>query len=260
MQSNSPSKPPPALEITPLIRVLLGIADPSPPKCIEDLTFFDPHLNPSQKDAVRFCLEAQEVACIHGPPGMRFLMHHGLDGDMTIIGTGKTHTLLEIIRQLTAPTPTSDPRPSSSVSPSTADTGTGTGQAAAPSEGLKLLVCGASNLAVDNILERLLLLPVGGGGGGNKPDTSSSDSKKESKPKPTDTSLAQRQAQKLKVTRLGHPARVMADHPGILDVTLEVKAGPGRSEQVLASRISTFSVCRCLAFCFTGGFSERCEK
>lgn len=64
---------------------------------------------------------------------------------------------------------------------------------------LRLLVCGASNLAVDNILERLLDLP-----------------REEGKPP-------------LKVTRVGHPARVMA-HEGILDHTLEVKAG--RTDQV----------------------------
>jgi DNA polymerase alpha-associated DNA helicase A len=89
-------------------------------------------------------------------------------------GTGKTHTLIEIIRQLT------------SVSP-------------ANPKSLRLLVCGASNLAVDNILERLLALPV---------------SKK---------------SDKLKITRVGHPARVMSGQ-GILDSTLEVKAS--RSDQV----------------------------
>jgi AAA domain len=83
-------------------------------------------------------------------------------------GTGKTHTLIEIIRQLTYTTPT-NPRSQ------------------------RLLVCGASNLSVDNILERLLSIPASDGNG------------------------------KLKVTRVGHPARVMA-HENVLDVTLEVKA------------------------------------
>ncbi len=92
-----------------------------------------------------------------------------------MIGTGKTHTLVEIIRQLTAVTP-SNPK------------------------ALRLLVCGASNLSVDNILERLLALPAPEGGG-----------------------------ERLKVTRVGHPARVMA-HEGVLESTLEVKAG--RSDQV----------------------------
>jgi DNA polymerase alpha-associated DNA helicase A len=85
-----------------------------------------------------------------------------------MLGTGKTHTLIEIIRQLTSVTP-SNPKP------------------------LRLLVCGASNLSVDNILERLLALP--------------SDGKQDA----------------LKVTRIGHPARVMA-HENILNSTLEVQA------------------------------------
>lgn len=85
------------------------------------------------------------------------------------IGTGKTHTLIEIIRQMTTVTP-SNPKP------------------------LRLLVCGASNLSVDNILERLLALPPPENG------------------------------ERLRVTRVGHPARVMA-HQGVLDSTLEVKAG-----------------------------------
>ena len=83
-------------------------------------------------------------------------------------GTGKTHTLIEIIQQLTRETPDNS-------NPS------------------RVLVCGASNLAVDNILERLLVLP------------------------------AVDKSQKLRVTRIGHPARVMA-HEGILGSTLEVKA------------------------------------
>lgn len=90
------------------------------------------------------------------------------------IGTGKTHTLIEIIRQLATVT-LPNPKPQ------------------------RLLVCGASNLSVDNILERLLSIPV------------------------------QEKNEKLKVTRIGHPARVMA-HQGILDNTLEVQAT--KSDQV----------------------------
>ena len=62
-------------------------------------------------------------------------------------------------------------------------------------------MCGASNLSVDNILERLLALPAPEKGKGTP----------------------------LKVTRIGHPARVMANE-GVLEATLEVKAS--RSEQV----------------------------
>ncbi|KAL1745678.1 P-loop containing nucleoside triphosphate hydrolase protein [Schizophyllum fasciatum] len=127
-------------------RVLLGQTLPSADSDNLDIEFFDPMLNDSQKDAIRFCLASNEVACIHGPPG-----------------TGKTHTLIELIRQLCI-------------------------------RGQRLLVCGASNLAVDNILERLLALPV--------------DSR----------------ASHLKVTRVGHPARVMANE-GVIDATLEVQAG-----------------------------------
>jgi DNA polymerase alpha-associated DNA helicase A len=150
------------------------MARPSEKAPIPDLEFFDNSLNSSQKDAVKFCLESPEVACIHGPPGMS--SNDQLYSFLYIqtSGTGKTHTLIEIIRQLTTLTPT-NPNP------------------------LRLLVCGASNLSVDNILERLLALPP---------------SKK---------------GERLKVTRIGHPARVMA-HEGILESTLEVKAT--RTDQV----------------------------
>ena len=66
-------------------------------------------LNESQREAVRFALSASDVAVIHGPPG-----------------TGKTTTLVELVRQ-------------------------------AVRRGDKVLVCAPSNLAVDNLLERLLI-------------------------------------------------------------------------------------------------------
>ncbi|KAI0249793.1 P-loop containing nucleoside triphosphate hydrolase protein [Lactifluus subvellereus] len=134
-----------------LVEVLLGMAMPSRHTMAHSISFFDDSLNDGQKAAVRFALESVEVACIHGPPG-----------------TGKTHTLIEIIRQLISITPI-NPKP------------------------LRLLVCGASNLSVDNILERLLALPTPSHGG------------------------------KLKVTRIGHPARVIA-HEGALNSTLEAQA------------------------------------
>jgi DNA polymerase alpha-associated DNA helicase A len=59
----------PALEMNPLMRVLLGYGAPSPLAPKPEITFFDPSLNQSQKEAVYFSLQAQEVACIHGPPG-----------------------------------------------------------------------------------------------------------------------------------------------------------------------------------------------
>lgn len=151
------------------------MSPPSKPSKLVDISFFDESLNPSQKTAVRFALEAVEVACIHGPPGT-FRRHSASVSFINVqSGTGKTHTLIEIIRQLTSNSPEQRP--------------------------VRVLVCGASNLSVDNILERLLALPP--------PE----------KGKETP----------LKVTRIGHPARVMA-REDVLDATLEVKAG--RSDQV----------------------------
>jgi superfamily I DNA and/or RNA helicase len=65
-------------------------------------------LNEPQLDAVAFALAAKDVAVIHGPPG-----------------TGKTTTVVELIRQAVA-------------------------------RGDRVLACAASNHAVDNLLEKLL--------------------------------------------------------------------------------------------------------
>lgn len=80
-------------------------------------------------------------------------------------GTGKTHTLVELIRQICK-----------------------------LDDKARVLVCGASNLAADNVLERLLA-----------------------------------RAPELSATRIGHPARVLANSR-VLDSTLDARAE--RSEQV----------------------------
>lgn len=72
-----------------------------------ELSFFDAELNPPQRAAVQLTLAAEELALIHGPPG-----------------TGKTRTLVEVIRQCV-------------------------------SRGERVLVSAASNVAVDNLAERL---------------------------------------------------------------------------------------------------------
>ncbi|KAK9493790.1 P-loop containing nucleoside triphosphate hydrolase protein [Lipomyces doorenjongii] len=93
---------------TKLQRIVLGSIKPSKPKASEyPVKYFDDTLNDSQKDAVQFALSASEVSIIHGPPG-----------------TGKTYTVIEIIRQLVE-------------------------------KGERVLVCGPSNISVDTILERL---------------------------------------------------------------------------------------------------------
>ncbi|KAM4054819.1 AAA domain-containing protein [Hirsutella rhossiliensis] len=101
-------------EYSSFIRVLFGLSSPSPlpPELSKDEDFgnvawMDPTLNDSQKDAIRFALASREIALIHGPPG-----------------TGKTHTLIELILQLVK-------------------------------RGQRILVCGPSNISVDNIVERL---------------------------------------------------------------------------------------------------------
>ncbi|KAI0057300.1 P-loop containing nucleoside triphosphate hydrolase protein [Artomyces pyxidatus] len=158
----------PKPDLTRLTETLLGIAKLSPSLRTQDLVFFDDSLNQSQKEAVKFALESPEIACIHGPPGK----------SNDTLRTGKTHTLIEIIRQLTSVTSNN-------------------------AKAQRVLVCGASNLSVDNILERLLALPT--------PD----------------------KGEPVKVTRIGHPARVMANE-GILESTLDVKAG--RSDQAALAR------------------------
>jgi DNA polymerase alpha-associated DNA helicase A len=123
-------------EYTHFMRVAFGHTSPLLPdaEAAGPVEFVDPSLNESQKEAVRFALAAQDIALIHGPPG-----------------TGKTHTLIELILQMVL-------------------------------RKKRVLVCGPSNVSVDNIVERLA---------------------------PT----------KVPVVRIGHPARLL---PSVLDHSLEV--------------------------------------
>ncbi|KAF5592647.1 HCS1-DNA helicase A [Fusarium pseudoanthophilum] len=57
-------------------RVLFGLSSPSPvsedlskDETVGNIEWFDPTLNDSQKNAIRFALLSREVALIHGPPG-----------------------------------------------------------------------------------------------------------------------------------------------------------------------------------------------
>ncbi|XP_041650769.1 DNA-binding protein SMUBP-2 [Cheilinus undulatus] len=90
-----------------LISVLFGDTKPSSQSQPNEVDFFNPNLDDSQRDAVSFALSQRELAVIHGPPG-----------------TGKTTTVVEIILQ-------------------------------AVKQGQKVLCCAPSNVAVDNLVERL---------------------------------------------------------------------------------------------------------
>ncbi|MDX1947727.1 MAG: AAA domain-containing protein [Pirellulaceae bacterium] len=93
--------------LTRLRDALLGSREPRFGD-LEPLSPLDLGLNPPQITAVEQALAAQDVAIIHGPPG-----------------TGKTRTVVELIRQAVA-------------------------------RGEKVLACAPSNMAVDNLLERLV--------------------------------------------------------------------------------------------------------
>jgi DNA polymerase alpha-associated DNA helicase A len=176
-----------------LTNVLLGKSEPSFQRNQNEIRFYDDTLNDTQKDAVKHCLLANEVALVHGPVCTYFLIFQKaqhrrcfhLKSSSLIYpaqpGTGKTHTMVEVIRQLVK-------------------------------RGERILVCGPSNISVgakhlvkacticstfqlysyfhlrhtlctDNVLERLSKC-------------------------------------KVRVLRLGHPARVL---PGIVQYTLDAQ-------------------------------------
>ena len=123
-------------EYTHFMRVAFGYTTPlSVDKdVLGPIEFFNPALNDSQKEAIRFALASKDIVLIHGPPG-----------------TGKTHTLIELILHLVQ-------------------------------RRMRVLVCGPSNVSVDNIVERLA-------------------------------------PNKVPVVRVGHPARLL---PSVLDHSLDV--------------------------------------
>lgn len=64
-------------EYSSFVRVLFGLSTPSPlPADLNTgpeygrIEWFNPNLNDSQKEAIRFALASHEIALIHGPPGV----------------------------------------------------------------------------------------------------------------------------------------------------------------------------------------------
>uniref|UniRef100_K3X5G7 DNA helicase n=1 Tax=Globisporangium ultimum (strain ATCC 200006 / CBS 805.95 / DAOM BR144) TaxID=431595 RepID=K3X5G7_GLOUD len=115
---------------------------------LPEITPFNPGLNESQLEAIRFALASKDLALIHGPPG-----------------TGKTTTVVELIRQ------------------------------AVTKYKMKVLVCAPSNIAVDNVLEKL----------------ATADGK-------------------LQLTRIGHPARLL---PQVLKYCLDAKVEVAEGTEIV---------------------------
>lgn len=148
---------------TSLTRSLFGLTPPTWHDLDLPLPPFNPNLNDTQLSAIRRALSADHFSLIHGPPG-----------------TGKTTAIVELIMQIVA-----------------------SNLGAVDSSPVRVLVCGASNLAVDNILERLVGAPE------------------------------HREVLKKKgvgVTRLGHPARVVASLQG---ATLDAQCAQSTEAQLV---------------------------
>lgn len=127
--------------------ILLGSREPrfDTPLVLE----LDSHFNESQRHAIQFAMSARDIAIIHGPPG-----------------TGKTTTVVELIRQ-------------------------------AVLRGSKVLACAPSNTGVDNLLEKLV-------------------------------------ANRVRVVRIGHPARVQEE---LQSFTLDAQVESDPSMKVVGEMI-----------------------
>mgnify|MGYP000845496258 CR=1 FL=1 len=104
---------------TQIMQLLLGESQFSPVKSFKIDHYYNSDLNSSQKKAIEFSM-SNNLSIIHGPPG-----------------TGKTSTIVELVKQLITFKRSSTARSFSGRKAS------------------RILICGPSNISVDTILERL---------------------------------------------------------------------------------------------------------
>lgn len=165
-----------------VLRIMLGESKFIPKgKSSKKISFFDTTLNESQKSAIEFAIDKSPITIIHGPPG-----------------TGKTYTLIELIKQLTF------------------------------NHKERVLVCGASNISVDNILERLSSLF-------SESANTESDLKRSKRKKGSKGGNPE------KLVRIGHPARLLeANLQHSLDVlSKSTYSGEGGDNQSILKDIES---------------------
>ena len=133
-------------------------------------------LNEGQEAAIDFAMRCASIACIHGPPG-----------------TGKTTTVVELIRRLVL------------------------------LGGARVLACAPSNVAADNLIERLAAAN----------SRSSASTAQGGRGKKKGSKQSQRSAaalRPLRLVRAGHPARLL---PSVLEHSLDALVENGE-EKALA--------------------------
>ena len=99
------------------------------PKCstIDPITIINVGINESQKKAIEYSIASHDISIIHGPPGTGIHEDkHSLIPNNVYIKIGKTTTLVELIQQCVL------------------------------SKNYRILVCGPSNVSVDNVLTKLV--------------------------------------------------------------------------------------------------------
>ena len=139
----------------------------------------DAGLNAGQEDAIDFAMRSSALACIHGPPG-----------------TGKTTTVVELIRRLVL------------------------------LGGAKVLACAPSNVATDNLVERLAA-------SGDQSSATPKDKGKGKARKQKGGGDVSQAVRPLRIVRAGHPSRLL---PSVLVHSLDAVVQTG-DEKALAKDV-----------------------